>query len=86
MNYIPYNCFPNISVTKSNFYMRSADTKSNHMSYTYFSMKVAERGFFSLSGEALVHAYCPAAYPDAQAQWRLYPPSSPVTSITSPMK
>jgi hypothetical protein len=32
------------------------------------------------------HANCPAANPEAQAQWRLYPPSCPVTSTTSPMK
>jgi len=29
---------------------------------------------------------CPAAYPEAQAQWKLKPPSWPVTSTTSPIK
>ena len=33
-----------------------------------------------------VHAYCPATQPDDQAHWKLYPPSHPVTSTTSPMK
>lgn len=32
------------------------------------------------------YACIPAAKPDAQAQCRLYPPSSPVTSMTSPAK
>jgi len=45
--------FSNISVTKSNSCMRFADTKSNYISYTYFSMKVAERGLFSISGRRL---------------------------------
>jgi len=30
--------------------------------------------------------YWPAAKPEAQAHWKLKPPSCPVTSITSPMK
>src|SRR5690554_3319057 len=29
---------------------------------------------------------CPAQYPEAQAHWKLYPPSQPVTSTTSPTK
>src|SRR5690606_25120126 len=28
----------------------------------------------------------PAAWPEAQAHWKLYPPRWPVTSMTSPMK
>ena len=29
---------------------------------------------------------CPAAQPEDHAHWKLYPPSQPVTSTTSPMK
>ena len=32
------------------------------------------------------HPAVPAAYPDAQAHWKLYPPNHPVTSTASPMK
>ncbi len=32
------------------------------------------------------HIACPAQNPDAQAHWKLNPPSWPVTSTTSPMK
>ncbi|WCB91519.1 hypothetical protein DSM104299_00190 [Baekduia alba] len=33
-----------------------------------------------------VHTNCAAAWPDAQAHWKLKPPRWPVTSSTSPMK
>src|SRR5690242_2726678 len=33
-----------------------------------------------------LHRALPAAAPDAHAHWKLYPPSWPVTSTTSPIK
>ena len=32
------------------------------------------------------HAVCPAANPEDQAHWKLYPPKGPVTSTASPIK
>src|SRR5580698_9015075 len=37
-------------------------------------------------GGGVPQTTCPALNPEAQAHWKLYPPSHPVTSTTSPMK
>src|SRR4051794_11023958 len=39
-----------------------------------------------IEGAGIFHSDWPAQNPEAQAHWKLNPPSCPVTSTTSPMK
>ena len=47
---------------------------------------ICNQDFRTFQGEGVPQTTCPALNPEAQAHWKLYPPSHPVTSTTSPMK